>query len=66
MNMVQWEADWKKTDRSQIAQGFMGQLKKTGLHPAKKWGAIEWCWPENDVIRAVFWKDFSVAVWRMA
>lgn len=42
MNTVQWEAGWKKADRSQIAQGFMGQLKKPGLHPAKKMGAVEW------------------------
>lgn len=39
-------------------QGFMGQLEKPGLLPVEKWEVLERLWPESDVIRTVFWKEF--------
>ena len=36
----------------------MGQLEEPVLLPVEKWGVLEKLWPESDVIRTVFWKEF--------
>lgn len=44
----------QETDRA----GIYGPAGGPGLLPVEKWGVLERLWPESDVTRTVFWKEF--------